>query len=49
LNAWGAAELKPGERVELIGYVLASGDKRVFRVEYLMVNGKVYGLRSGPQ
>jgi hypothetical protein len=49
LNAWGAVELKPGERVELIGYVLASGDKRVFRVEYLMVNGKVFGLRSGPQ
>ncbi len=49
MNAWGAAELKPGERVELIGYALASGDKRVFRVEYLMVQGKVYGLRSSPQ
>ena len=49
MKAWGAAELKPGERVELIGYALASGDKRVFRVEYLMVQGKTYGLRSSPQ
>jgi hypothetical protein len=35
--------------VEVIGYALASGDPRVFRVEYLMVGGKIYGLRSSPQ
>lgn len=49
MSAWSVTELKPGDRVEVIGYALASGDKRVFRVEYLMANGKVYGLRSGPQ
>jgi len=49
MNAWGTTELKPGDRVELVGYALASGDKRVFRVEYLIVGGKIYGLRSSPQ
>ncbi len=49
MNAWGTTELKPGDRVELVGYALASGDRRVFRVEYLIVGGKIYGLRSSPQ
>jgi Family of unknown function (DUF6152) len=49
MSAWSVAELKPGDRVELVGYSLAGSDKRVFRVEYLMVQGKVYGLRSSPQ
>jgi hypothetical protein len=49
MTAWGVAELKPGDRVEVIGYTLASGDKRVFRVEYLFAQGKVFGLRSSPQ
>jgi hypothetical protein len=48
MSAWSVSELKPGDRVEVIGYALASGDQRVFRVEYLMVGGKIYGLRSGP-
>lgn len=49
MSAWNVAELKAGDRVELIGYSLAGGDKRVLRVEYLMVGGKIYGLRSSPQ
>lgn len=49
MSAWNVAELKAGDRVEVIGYALASGDRRVLRVEYLMVGGKIYGLRSGPQ
>jgi hypothetical protein len=49
MSAWSVSELKPGDRVEVIGYALASGDPRVFRVEYLMVGGKIYGLRSSPQ
>ena len=48
MSAWSVSELKPGDRVEVIGYALASRDQRVFRVEYLMVGGKIYGLRSGP-
>ena len=49
MSAWNVAELKAGDRVEVIGYALASGDRRVLRVEYLMVGGKIYGLRSSPQ
>jgi hypothetical protein len=49
MNAWGVTELKPGDRVEVIGYALASGDQRVLRVEYLFAQGKVFGLRSSPQ
>jgi hypothetical protein len=49
MSAWNVAELRAGDRVEVIGYALASGDRRVLRVEYLMVGGKIYGLRSGPQ
>jgi hypothetical protein len=49
MNAWGAAEPKPGERVEVIGYALATGDRKLLRVEYLMHQGRIYGLRSGPQ
>lgn len=47
MSAWQVQELKPGDRVELIGYALEG--KRVFRVEYLFANGKVAGLRSSPQ
>jgi hypothetical protein len=51
MAAWNAPELKPGERIEIIGYALsgASGDRRVIRVEYLIAGGKMYGLRSSPQ
>lgn len=47
MNAWQVQELKPGDRIELIGYALEG--KRVFRVEYLFASGKVSGLRSSPQ
>ncbi len=49
VSAWGVAELKPGDRVEVVGYTLASGDKRVLRVEYLFAQGKAFGMRSSPQ
>jgi Family of unknown function (DUF6152) len=49
ITAWGIAEPKPGDHVEAIGYALASGDKRLIRVEYLFAKGNIYGLRSGPQ
>ena len=49
VSAWGVAELKPGDRVEVVGYALASGDKRVLRVEYLFAQGKAFGMRSSPQ
>lgn len=49
VSAWGVSELKPGDRVEVVGYALASGDKRVLRVEYLFAQGKAFGMRSSPQ
>jgi len=42
-------EMKPGDRVEVVGYALASGDRRVLRVEYLFAQGKAFGMRSSPQ
>jgi hypothetical protein len=49
MTAWNAPELKAGERIEIIGYALSGGSKRVIRVEYLMAGGRIYGLRSSPQ
>jgi hypothetical protein len=49
MNAWSAPELKAGEKIEVVGYILASGKERVLRVEYLMAGGRTYGLRSSPQ
>lgn len=49
LEAWGVAEIKPGESVALLGFTL-TGEKgaAVLRAEYLFVAGKTYGLRSSP-
>jgi hypothetical protein len=49
MEAWKVAELKNGERVELIGFT-TQGEKGdpVVRVEYLFVGAHVYGLRSSP-
>lgn len=49
MRAWGLEQPpKSGERIELIGYALNEGGKRVLRVEYLFYNGKTYAFRSGP-
>ncbi|MCU0951611.1 MAG: DUF6152 family protein [Burkholderiaceae bacterium] len=48
MEAWGVAPLKIGDRVELIGYAGVAGKPKLMRVEYLMVNGRAYGLRSSP-
>jgi hypothetical protein len=48
MNAWGVAPLKVGDRIEVIGYVGVPGKPKVMRVEYLIVNGTAYGLRSSP-
>jgi len=49
MDAWKVAEIKPGERIALIGFTF-SGEKgeAVVRCEYLFVAGKTYGLRSSP-
>lgn len=48
MDAWGVAPLKVGDRVELIGYSGVAGKPKLMRVEYLIVDGKAYGLRSSP-
>ncbi|MDM0073028.1 DUF6152 family protein [Variovorax sp. J2P1-59] len=49
MEAWKVQEIKPGTRVSAVGFT--SKDEKgdaVMRVEYLFVDGKVYGLRSSP-
>jgi len=48
MEAWHVAPLKAGDRVELIGYTGVPGKPKLMRVEYLIVNGQAYGLRSSP-
>lgn len=48
MDAWGVVPLKAGDHIELIGYGGVAGKPRLMRVEYLIVNGKAYGLRSMP-
>jgi len=49
MQAWGLSQpLKVGDRVEVIGYRLADNNKRVLRVEYLLVGDKAYAFRSAP-
>ena len=49
LQAWGLAEIKPGDTLALIGFTF-TGEKgaAVLRAEYLFVAGKTYGMRSSP-
>ncbi|MES2424870.1 MAG: DUF6152 family protein [Pseudomonadota bacterium] len=49
LAAWKVAEIKPGAPVGILGFTFpAEKGEAVVRVEYLFVDGKVYGLRSSP-
>jgi hypothetical protein len=48
MDAWGVPPLKVGDRIEVIGYTGVAGKPKLMRVEYLMVNGAAYGLRSSP-
>ena len=49
LQAWRVAEIKPGTNLSVVGFAFA-GEKgeAILRAEYLFVDGKTYGLRSGP-
>ena len=49
LEAWKVAEIKNGDRVEVLGYTTV-GEKGepVLRAEYLFVDGRAYGMRSSP-
>ncbi|MBV7544532.1 DUF6152 family protein [Acidovorax sp. sic0104] len=49
MQAWQVQEIKPGTALSVVGFTLRDekGDA-VLRAEYLFVDGKAYGLRSGP-
>lgn len=49
MQAWNVAEITPGAELSVVGYTFP-GEKgeAVCRVEYLFIDGKVYGLRSAP-
>lgn len=49
MQAWQVQEIKPGTVLSVVGFTLREekGDA-VLRAEYLFVDGKAYGLRSGP-
>lgn len=50
MQAWGVAPIEPGRVVELIGYGFpAERAARVMRVEFLLIEGRAYGLRSMPR
>ena len=49
MQQWGLSQPpKVGDRIEVIGYGLAEGNKRVVRVEYLFLDGKAFAFRSSP-
>lgn len=49
LEAWKVAEIKPGASVSLVGFTFKDEKgEAIARVEYLYLDGKVYGLRSSP-
>jgi hypothetical protein len=48
MEAWGITPLQVGDRIELIGYAGVPGKPKLLRVEYLIVAGQAYGLRSAP-
>jgi hypothetical protein len=48
MAAWGITPLRVGDRIELIGYTGVPGKPKLLRVEYLIVDGQAYGLRSAP-
>ena len=49
MEAWKVAEIKPGALVSAVGFTTKDEKgEAVMRVEYLFVDGKVYGLRSSP-
>lgn len=48
IEAWKVAQPAPGTPVAAVGYALPGEKTAMMRVEYLMIDGKIYGLRSSP-
>lgn len=49
MQAWQVQEIKPGTALSVVGFTLRDEKgEPVLRAEYLFVDGRAYGLRSGP-
>jgi hypothetical protein len=49
MQAWGVKPIAVGTTVAVLGYAhLQDQGEPMLRAEYLFLDGKVYGLRSGP-
>ncbi len=49
INAWKVPQPKVGDTIEAVAYTFKDEKGDMFaRVEYLIVDGKLYGLRSNP-
>jgi hypothetical protein len=48
MEQWKVAQIKAGDTVAVVGYMLAGVPKPLMRVEVLLVGDKLYGLRSSP-
>jgi len=49
MQAWKVPEIKPGTPLSVVGFIFKEekGDP-ILRVEYLFLDGQVYGMRSSP-
>lgn len=49
MNAWAVPEIRNGDALAVVGFTFA-GEKgdAILRAEYLLVGGRIYGLRSSP-
>ncbi len=48
VEAWKVTRPATGAAVAAIGYTLPGEKSAIMRVEYLLLDGKIYGLRSSP-
>jgi hypothetical protein len=49
MQAWKVPEIKPGAQLSAVGFTFKDeAGEATLRVEYLFVDGKIYGLRSSP-
>jgi hypothetical protein len=50
MQAWDVSAIAPGTSVELVGYSFpADRAERIMRVEFLLIDGKAYSIRSMPK
>jgi hypothetical protein len=48
LQAWSVSPIREGQEIEVIGYTLADRSERLMRAEWIILDGRMVGLRSSP-